>query len=183
MPVSEIILDHVEKSLRGLAAKAFAQAVKSLAAHYGVTPATINGYARMRGMRCRKERVTKGISKAMRDMCLDASTLLFSSRRTSNEIPLPACDAKMILEDSGIETGGVSTSWFLSRLRQEQISAKDLLKPTPHQHLLSDHPNHVWQFDVTNCLQYFLDSKKGMGERDTEMTLYKNKLVKKSIFN
>jgi hypothetical protein len=41
---------------------------------------------------------------------------------------------------------------------------------------LSDHPNHVWQFDVTNCLQYFLD-KKGMGERDTEMTMYANKVV------
>jgi hypothetical protein len=83
----------------------------------------------------------------------------------------------MILEDSGRETGGVSTSRFLARLRQEKLSAKDLLKPSPHVRLLSKHPNHVWQFDVTNCLQYFLDTK-GLGERDTEMTMYKNKVVK-----
>jgi hypothetical protein len=84
----------------------------------------------------------------------------------------------MMLEDSGIETGNVSTSRFLARLRKEQISARDLLKPSPHQRLLSAHPNHVWQFDVTNCLQYFLDTKKGLGERDIEMTMYKNKIVK-----
>jgi hypothetical protein len=82
----------------------------------------------------------------------------------------------MILDDSGISTGGVSTHRFIARMREEQISAKDMLKPAPHQRLLSKHPNHVWQFDVTNCLQYFLD-KKGLGERDTEMTMYKNKIV------
>lgn len=178
MAVSEIILDHVEKSLRGITAKEATKHKKELAEYYGVTPATINRYAMERGIRFRKERANKGQSKATRDICLNASTLLLASRRTSNEIPLPACDAKQIMEDSGIDTGGVSTAWMLARLRQEQISAKHLLQPAPHVRLLSAHPNHVWQFDVTNCLQYFLDAKTGMGERDTEMTLYKNKLVK-----
>ncbi len=175
--VSEIILDHVSTSLRGLNAADAAKRTKELAAHYGVAPATINRYAAARGIRFRKERKTKGQSGATRDILLNASTLMLTSRRTSNAIPLPACDAKMILDDSGRETGGVSTSWFLARLRQEQISAQDLLKPSPHVRLLSKHPNHVWQFDVTNCLQYFLDTK-GLGERDTEMTMYKNKIVK-----
>ncbi|MFA6290199.1 MAG: hypothetical protein WC637_00380 [Victivallales bacterium] len=178
MAVSETILDHIQKSLSGLATGEISKRIKELATHYGVTAATINRYAAARGIRFRKERKTKGMSGASREILLNASTLLLTSRRTSNEIPLPACDAKMILEDSGMETGNVSTSRFLSRLRQEQISAKDLLRPSPHQRLLSAHPNHVWQFDVTNCLQYFLDTKKGLGERDTEMTLYKNKLVK-----
>ena len=178
MAVSETILDHIQQSLCGLTTGEISKRIKELATHYGVTPATINRYAAARGIRFRKERKTKGMSGASREILLNASTLLLTSRRTSNEIPLPACDAKMILEDSGIETGGVSTSRFLSRLRQEQISAKDLLRPSPHQRLLSAHPNHVWQFDVTNCLQYFLDAKKGMGERDTEMTMYKNKIVK-----
>ncbi len=102
---------------------------------------------------------------------------MYVSRRVSNKIPLPACDAVQILEDSGRATGDVSTAWLRTRLRQERLSAKDLITPSPHVHLLSAHPNHVWQFDVTNCLQYFLDAK-GMGERDTEMTLYPNKMVK-----
>ena len=177
MAVSETILNHVESSLRGLAPKEAALKTKELAAHYGVTPASINRYAAARGIRFRKERKTKGQSSASREILLAASALLLTSRRTSNEIPLPACDAKMILDDSGIETGGVSANRFLARLREENISAKDMLRPSPHQRLLSKHPNHVWQFDVTNCLQYFLDAKKGMGERDTEMTMYKNKIV------
>jgi hypothetical protein len=178
MAVSETILDHVSSSLSGLQPTDATKRIKELAVHYGVTPATINRWAAARGIRFRKERKTKGMSGASREILLNASTLLLTSRRTSNEIPLPACDAKMMLEDSGIETGGVSTSRFLCRLRQEQISAKDLLKSSPHVRLLSNHPNHVWQFDVTNCLQYFLDAKKGMGERDCEMTMYKNKIVK-----
>ncbi|PKN20404.1 MAG: hypothetical protein CVU71_01025 [Deltaproteobacteria bacterium HGW-Deltaproteobacteria-6] len=178
MAVSESILNHVAATLRGLNASDATRKTRELAAHYGVTTATINRYAAARGIRFRKERKTKGQSGATRDILLNASTLMLTSRRISNEIPLPACDAKMILEDSGIETGGVSTSWFLSRLRQEQISAKDMLRPSPHVRLLSKHPNHVWQFDVTNCLQYRLDTKKGLDERDTEMTMYKNKIVK-----
>lgn len=177
MAVSETILNHVQESLRGLPAGEYAQAVKNLAGHYGVTTATINRWAGLRGERRREERACKGESKATRQTLLEASALLLISKRTSKQIPLPSCDAKEILEDSGIETG-VSTSRFLSRMRQEQISAKDLLRPSPHVTLLSDHPNHVWQFDVTNCLQYFLDAKRGLGERDEEMTLYKNKLVK-----
>lgn len=178
MAVSETILNHVESSLRGLAPKEAALKTKELATHYGVTPASINRYAAARGIRFRKERKTKGQSSATREILLNASTLMLTSRRTSNEIPLPACDAKMILDDSGIATGGVSTNRFLARLREENVSAKDMLKPAPHQRLLSKHPNHVWQFDVTNCLQYRLDTKKGLDERDVEMTLYKNKLVK-----
>ena len=177
MAVSESILNHVEKTLRGLSPKEATPRIRELAAYYDVSTATINRWAGKRGIRFRKERSTKGQSKVTRDMCLGVSTLLYASRRVSNKIPLPACDAKMILEDSGKQTGDVSTAWLLARLRQEKLSAKDLTKPSPHVRLLSDHPNHVCQFDVTNCLQYFLDAK-GMGERDTEMTLYPNKMVK-----
>ncbi|OPY15636.1 MAG: Integrase core domain protein [Syntrophus sp. PtaB.Bin001] len=178
MAVSGTILDHVQASLQGLQAGEASKRIKELADHYGVSKGTVNRWAATRGIRFRKMRATKGQSKAPKEVLVEASALLLTSRRTSNEIPLPACDAKMILEDSGVSTGGVSTGWFLSRMRQEQVSARDLLRPSPHQILLSDHPNHVWQFDVTNCLQYFLDTAKGLGERDTEMTLYKNKLVK-----
>jgi len=178
MAVSETILNHVETALRGLSPAEATQKIRELAQHYGVTTATINRWAAGKGIRFRRQRRDKGASGATREILLSASTLMLVSRRTSNEIPLPACDAKMILDDSGHATGGVSANRFIARLRQEKISAKDMLRPSPHQRLLSDHPNHVWQFDVTNCLQYFLDDKKGLGERDTEMTMYKNKIVK-----
>ena len=176
MAVSESILNHVQTSLQGLSEAEASQKKRQLAVHYGVTTATVGRWAGSKNLRWRKERATKGESKASLDVLMKASALLLISRRISKQIPLPACDAKEILEDSGITTG-VSTGHFLTRMRQEQISGKDLLRPSPHVTLLSDHPNHVWQFDVTNCLQYFLDAKKGLGVRDEEMTLYKNKMV------
>jgi len=176
--VSDAILDHVQSSLRDLPPGEFTTRVEGLAEHYGVSKKTVLAWGAERGIRRRKERANKGESRASRQAVLEASALMAIARRTSKTIPLPACDAKMILEDAGIETGGVSTSHFVSRMRQEQVSKQDLLRPTPHKRLLSKHPNHVWQFDVSNCLQYFLDEKKGLGERDADMTLYKNKIVK-----
>ena len=64
-------------------------------------------------------------------------------------------------------------------LRQSCAKAsypQNIFAPVSHKTLLSDHPNHVWQFDVTNCLQYFFDDK-GFGERDQEMELDKNRLL------
>jgi len=177
MAVSESILNHVTESLRGMTGAEATGKIRDLAVHYGVTPATVSRWAVRRGQRIRRERADKGASKVGRELVKEAAALLQAAKRTSKQIPLPACDAVEILGDSG-KAIGVSTSRFLSRMRQEQVSAKDLLRPTPHVTLLSDHPNHVWQFDVTNCLQYFLDEKKGLGERDEDMTLYKNKLVK-----
>ncbi len=178
MPVSEVILQHVYSSLSSLADGEVKEKAQSLAAHYGVHPATIYRYAGMMGLRWRKEKKTKGQTKVPESVVMQAGALIHASRRVSNEIPLPSCDALEILEDSGLLNVDVSTGHFLRKMREKQISAEDILRPAPHQTLLSLHPNHVWQFDVTNCLQYFLDEAKGMGERDQEMELYKNKIVK-----
>jgi hypothetical protein len=149
---------------------------QELSRHYGVTPQTIYRWCWTKGLRWRKHRADKGKTAAPKKIVEKAAAILNACKRANKQIPMPGCHAKEILEDSGFETG-VSTSRFLSLLRREKISAQDLLRPSPHVRLLSEHPNHVWQFDVTNCLQYFLDDK-GMGERDPDMELYKNKIVK-----
>ena len=180
MKTSETILDHVYSSLCGCEGIEASKKLKELATYYGVATSTVCAWAKKRGLRWRKERATKGTSKVPKKALDAAAALVLVSKRTSSakEMPLPSCDAKEILEDSGYDTGGVSTDHFLNLMRKKQISAKHFLRPTPHVILLSKHPNHVWQFDVTNCLQYFLDTKNGMGERDWDMELYKNKIVK-----
>lgn len=177
MAVSEEVLIHVYQTLNSLKGGEAGKKVDELAAYYGVARQTIFRWASVKGLRWRKEKITKGNTKVSEDVLRMAGAMLYASRRTSNEIPLPTCDAKEMLEDSGFDTG-VSTGRFLALMRERQISAQDILRPSPHKTLLSEHPNHVWQFDVTNCLQYFLDDRKGMGERDADMTLYKNKIVK-----
>ncbi len=178
MAVSETILNHIHESLRDRSNGEVSNKAKELAEHYGVSVQTVFRWAAMKGLRWRKEKSTKGTSSVSRDAAVKAGALLMIAKRSSKDIPLPACDAKEILDESGLDTGGVTASWFRARMRKERVSAKDILRPAPHQRLLSDHPNHVWQFDVTNCIQYFLDEKKGMGERDADMELYKNKIVK-----
>ena len=177
MAVSETVLDHVYKTLSGLSDGQVRPKAEELARYYGVSLQTIYRWAAKRGLRWRKTKKTKGKSKVPDRVIMDVAALQLASRRTNNQIPLPACDAKEILEDSGVEIN-CSTGWLLNLMRQRQISARDLLRPSPHVNLISKHPNHVWQFDVTNCIQYFLDDKKGFGERDEEMELYKNKIVK-----
>lgn len=153
-------------------------AVEGLAAKHLVSPATIYRWANEAGLRWRKERTDKGARAVGKDDARTMGALLMASRRLSNKVPLPACDAVAILRDSGMLTDEVSTSTCLRALREHRVSARDITRPTPHRNLRAEHPNHVWQFDVTNCIQYFLDGKKGLGERDTEMTMYKNKVVK-----
>src|SRR3990167_3189926 len=176
MKASETVIEYIYNSLRDIKEGDVKEKVQGLAAHYGVSPQTIYRWAGKKGLRWRKEKATKGQTKVSDDTLRSVATLLYSSRRKSNEIPLPACDAVEILADSGLYSGEVSTSRVLELLRDKRISAKHLLEPSPHQILLSKHPNHVWQFDVTNCFQYFLDNK-GMGERDANLELGKNQIV------
>lgn len=176
------VLNHVYQSLRDLPPGTVYPKAAGLARHYGVTVQTVYRWAARRGLHWRSERSTKGATRVPDDALIKASKLLAACRRTTNQITMCACDAKEVLEDSGIDTGGVSTSWFLAKLRQRAASARHITRPAPHVRLLSEHPNHVWQFDVTNCIQYFLDDHKGrpcaLGERDPDMELYKNKIVR-----
>ena len=167
----------IRQELTGLAGRERTQRIAELAERFQRHPGSIARIAKKAGVSLRKERSDKGTSKVPEDKVKLASALLLTTRRLTNRITLPACDAKEILEDSGMLDIDVSDAWFVSRLRQEKLSAKHLCAPSPHVTMLSAHPNHVWQFDVTNCLQYFFDDK-GMGERDREMELDKNRIIK-----
>ncbi len=154
------------------------EAVDNLARKYIVSASTIYRWANKAGLRWRKERADKGNGKVGREEALKIGALLQASRRLTKSIPLPACDAVEILQDSGLLTKDVSTSTCLRALRQHKISGQDILRPAPYRDLYAEHPNEVHGFDVTNCLQWDFDEKKGMTGRDVEMTLYPNKLVK-----
>jgi transposase-like protein len=171
------ILNLIWQELFGLDGEGRKARISELARRYQKHPNTIHRWAKEAGMRRRKERQDKGTTKIPEASLMMASTLQATSKRLSNQVILPACDAKEILEDSGLLTTDISDGWFNAKLREKKISAKHLCQPSPHVNLLSDHPNHVWQFDVTNCIQYFLDDK-GLGSRDLELELEKNKIIK-----
>jgi hypothetical protein len=170
-------LAYVKQELAGLNAGDFARRIRALALRFQKSEATIYRWAMRAGIRRRPEKATKGASKLDPSITATGALLVHVSRRLSNKITLPACDAKEILEDSGLLPAPVSTSTFRRKLRDLKVSPSDLCAPSPHKNMRNEHPNHVWQFDVTNCIQYFLDDK-GLGERDMELAMEKNKIVK-----
>ncbi|MBI4714416.1 MAG: transposase family protein [Nitrospirae bacterium] len=170
------MLLHIEQSLAGVpAGRELSSRIRELARHYGVSVKTIQRGASQRGLRWRKERADKGQSLLSEEEIQMAATLQLMSRRLSNQIILPVVDAQEILEDSGLLSVKVSPSTLCRKLREARISARDLTAPSPHVNLISEHPNQMWQFDVTNCVQYFLDDG-GLEERDLELDLSKNKI-------
>lgn len=175
---SQEAISFVREQLTGLAGNERSKRVAELAQRYQKSQTTIYRWFNQAGIKLRKDRRDKGETKVDEKSVKLGASLLLTSRRLSNKVSLPACDAKGILEDSGYLNIEVSDSLYRAQLRQQQISAKDIIKPAPHKNLISDHPNHIWQFDVTNCFQYFLDEEKGLEERDLELDLSKNKIIK-----
>jgi len=172
---SELVRANVCDALRYLSGGEASDEARRLALHYGVSVATIHRWS---GIRRRAERSDKGSSAVAREIVIKGGALMHASRRASTDIPIPACDAQEILADSGMAVD-VSSSRYRQLLRDHHVSARDLNRPAPHTPMRSRHPNHVWQFDVTNCIQYFLDDGgSGLRERDADMTLYRNKIVK-----
>ena len=106
------ILTTVYQELLGLTGAERSSIIAALATRYQKSPATINRWANQAGMRCRKERSDKGRSSLTNDQVLLAGSLVYSSRRLSNRTTLPIKDAHEILEDSGIITTPVSSSWL-----------------------------------------------------------------------
>ncbi|WP_051301895.1 DDE-type integrase/transposase/recombinase [Sedimenticola selenatireducens] len=66
-----------------------------------------------------------------------------------------------------------SSGTYLRTMRNSGCHPDQLTRPTPHTEMRSLHPNHVWQFDVSVCVLYYLD-KGGLAVMD-EKRFYKNK--------
>ena len=72
----------------------------------------------------------------------------------------------------------VSYSRFCELLRMRGWTVDEFKKPTPHVQVISEHPNQLHQFDVSICLQWYFDDKKGELEEDTN---YKRKYYANKI--
>ncbi|MGE4496838.1 MAG: hypothetical protein AB7E48_03085 [Deferribacterales bacterium] len=148
-----------------------------LSRYYGVSVKTFWRWAHKAGFRVRSVRSDKGSSEITdADLKLIAARLLVSKQlrsRFSNTV-------KNVLEQLEREgrTFPVGYERICRLLKDKGLDKAHLSAVPAHIRLISKHPNHVWQFDVTNCLQWHLDKKTGLTERDVELSFYNNKLVK-----
>lgn len=73
----------------------------------------------------------------------------------------------------------LSESAINRALRVYGLHPDQLLAPTPHTSLKSEHPNHVWQIDASLCVLYYLKPQKKNGANGLHVMphdkFYKNK--------
>lgn len=150
------------------------QMIQEAAAFLGCSNARVYRELRRVGWRSgRKLREDKGDTRLSGEELQRVANLMYQSSRQTGKRLLSARDAIEILTANGELSADVSPATALRILRLHGMHPEQLARPTPHTPLASLHPNHVWQFDVSLCVLFYLRSG-GIGVMD-EKTFYKNK--------
>lgn len=121
----------------------------------------------------RKRRADRGKRKLSDEEARLVAGMVHESRRTNGKKMLPMKVALEIAKESGKILPDVSTASLSRAMRDASVHPTQLARPTPHITMRSLHPNHVWQFDVSVCVLYYLD-QGGLSVMD-EKRFYKNK--------
>lgn len=126
----------------------------------------------------RKQRADSGKGKVTPDEVRFVAAVMKNSSRATGKQLLSVETAMDIARANGRLTTDCSPSTMLRALEQEGLHPKQLSQPSPHTSMRSLHPNHVWEFDVSVCVLYYLDNG-GLSVMDREK-FYKNKPVAES---
>ena len=111
----------------------------------------------------RRLRIDKGDSRFSNDDAKTLSAIMVESSRANGKRLLGVEDAMDIaLANNLIEDTGITPASALRIMRARGCHPDQIARPTPHMPMRSLHPNHVWQFDVSVCVLFYLDDG-GMG--------------------
>lgn len=125
-------------------------------------------------VKSRKSRSDKNNSKISKEECLKISGMLRSSRRDTDKKLLPMSAAIDILKANGDLSSDVSDAHLGRMLKKYNVHPEQLNRPTPHTPQRSRHPNHVWEFDVSVCVLFYMKGNTGMNIMPKD-EFYKNK--------
>ncbi|WP_417581528.1 transposase [Nitrincola sp.] len=123
----------------------------------------------------RKERCDRGQSSVNRDECIQISNLIMQASRDNGKQLMSLKQAIQIASANGLIGAGVSESTVSREMRRHRVHPEQMNKPKPHKQVRSLHPNHVWQFDVSVCVLYYLPKSEGLKVMPRD-EFYKNKL-------
>lgn len=148
--------------------------VQEAAEFFGFSSAKVYRRLRAAGWRSgRKLREDRGDCRITGDELRLVSNLMVESCRANGKRLLPAHDALEILRAQGKLSADVSPATALRVMRLRGLHPDQIMRPAPHTPLASLHPNHVWQFDVSLCVLFYLGGA-GLCAMD-EKRFYKNK--------
>jgi hypothetical protein len=175
-PLQVTYLNTVMQSLQAAPQGSKAGIVADAAAHLGVSSGTVSRWLKdhMGRSTGRKRRTDAGLRGVARPELLKISAALLGSlRKTGNRI-MTFDDAVEMLRYAGEIDTDLSASRIAVILREQGLHPEQLTRPSPSIEQRSLHPNHVWQFDASVCVAYYLSNAQGLCVMD-EKKFYKNK--------
>jgi len=108
----------------------------------------------------RRTRADKGQRSLDREEILNIQSMVLLSKRKSKHCIMNAETALDVAATAGMPIVSVSTyNRYLREDRLNTIQMEHDLDEGPHINMVSLHPNHVHQFDITNCTQYYFNSR------------------------
>ncbi len=137
--------------------------VKRLADTMGVTVRTAYRRLEKLGWKTgRSERRDKGSSRVSEDGLVEIATMVAQARNKRGQPNLPVKEAHRVAQELGLEAAGLSYRQLQRRLNQKGLGLRHMRAPEASITRVSCHPNHVWQLDASQAVQwYFRDPSTG----------------------
>ncbi len=110
----------------------------------------------------RTRRTDAGCSAVSNDGLVQLSAIMAKGRNKRGQPNVPLSEAHRIAQELELEAGQVSYGQALRLMNQAGLGPRHLRAPEACVARVSQHPNHVWQFDISVAIQwYFRDEKTG----------------------
>lgn len=122
----------------------------------------------------RKKRSDKNTSKISPEECQLIGNILMNSRRDTGKKLLPVAVVTDILKENGKLSCDISAAHAGRMMKKHNVHPEQMGRATPHTLQRSLHPNHVWEFDVSVCVLFYLKGSTGLNIMP-EDEFYKNK--------
>lgn len=150
------------------------QLVDGAAAFLGISRNQVYAQLRRFGWRSGKKlRADRGRTSLLVEELQAVSNIMVESCRANGKRLLGVKDALDIARANGMVAADVAPKTVMRSLREAGLHPDQLKRATPYMSMRSLHPNHCWQFDVSVCVLFYLDTG-GLGVMD-QKKFYKNK--------
>ncbi|MCK7553044.1 hypothetical protein [Marinobacter goseongensis] len=126
-------------------------------------------------VKARKPRSDRGRCSVTREQCIQISNMMMQANRDNGKQLMSLRQAVEIARANGVIDSDVAEVTVSRAMDRQRVHPRQLRRPKPHTEMRSLHPNHVWQFDVSLCVLYYLRQSEGLKVMPRD-EFYKNKL-------
>lgn len=133
------------------------QIIERAAQHLGISlPSVYRELSEAGHDTSRKTRSDRGSSKVTDDEVKFVANLMIQTTKKTGKRELTVKTAKEIAMANGVLKTKVSEARLAAVMRDMGCHPDQLNRPTPHTHILTPHPNYLWQIDASTCVLFYL---------------------------